>query len=939
MAPKPPTSTKPRTILFFHPDLGIGGAERLIIDAAVGLQNRGHKVVIFTSYCDPKHCFDEARDGTLDVRVRGNTIIPASILSRLTIICAILRQFHLILSTYFTSEMRSLKPDAFVVDQLSAGLPWLRYFYPQTRILFYCHFPDLLLAQGRSSLFKRLYRVPFDTLEQWSMSFADSIVVNSGFTKGVVSRVWPELVKSKDLEIVYPCVDVREKTFEEKEEAVAAWGDRGVILSINRFERKKDIGLAIKAYAGLGKHGREGTRLVLAGGYDHRVQENVLCHKELVTLAESLGLKTATTKTIVTALNVADDVDVLFLQSVPNALKQILLASASLLVYTPSNEHFGIVPLEAMLAGIPVLAANTGGPLETVVHEKTGWLCPPNDVESWTSVMNKAVHKMSKKELEAMGKTGRERVKREFSDMKMAERLDTIITKMEEVKRRSARELSLFVLSIGIVTLDALLNLASWTGALTKTIGGFPPMIPTLLVVVSWISYLAVGTSQARGRPEDAILSRTTTQPCMRAVRKVFLTANAITHSPVSHSILNHRCIRAFTEENTARPTRYQAVVVGGGPAGLAAVANLLDQGKKPILWSDPSFEGGRLNKRYREVPSNTKVKRFVMYAEGAESFKKVIEESEKPNAYTALKDLDQEQTCKIARAGDLCAMLSDGFNESHGVYKHNDDTLRVTLTPTEGWEVELNKAPSALQSEMVVLCTGSMPKVDFLLQFHAQTNIVHLDHGLKPSVLHKKIGGGIKPETVAVIGSSHSAILVLRNLYNIAKESLKPIQIKWLTRHPLRYAVEKDGWILRDNTGLKGEVATWAADHLEEDKLATSDVGKYIEKINTLHSNGGDDLRVYKEQFHKCTKAIFAIGYRKNPLPQIFRGKEEIGVEFDHETGGFKDSKTGDKIEGLYGVGIAFPERVVDPEGNVEHAVGLWKFMSFLKKVVPTWT
>lgn len=54
---------KKNNIAFFHPDLGIGGAERLIIDAAVGLQNRGHKVVIFTSHCDPQHCFDEARDG------------------------------------------------------------------------------------------------------------------------------------------------------------------------------------------------------------------------------------------------------------------------------------------------------------------------------------------------------------------------------------------------------------------------------------------------------------------------------------------------------------------------------------------------------------------------------------------------------------------------------------------------------------------------------------------------------------------------------------------------------------------------------------------------------------------------------------------------------------------------------------------------------------
>lgn len=57
-----------KRIVFFHPDLGIGGAERLIIDVAVGLQELGHKVTIFTSHCDPNHCFDEARDGTAPIR-------------------------------------------------------------------------------------------------------------------------------------------------------------------------------------------------------------------------------------------------------------------------------------------------------------------------------------------------------------------------------------------------------------------------------------------------------------------------------------------------------------------------------------------------------------------------------------------------------------------------------------------------------------------------------------------------------------------------------------------------------------------------------------------------------------------------------------------------------------------------------------------------------
>lgn len=53
------------TVVFFHPDLGIGGAERLVVDAAVGLKNRGHHVVIYTNHCDPTHCFDECRDGPL----------------------------------------------------------------------------------------------------------------------------------------------------------------------------------------------------------------------------------------------------------------------------------------------------------------------------------------------------------------------------------------------------------------------------------------------------------------------------------------------------------------------------------------------------------------------------------------------------------------------------------------------------------------------------------------------------------------------------------------------------------------------------------------------------------------------------------------------------------------------------------------------------------
>ncbi|KFY31974.1 hypothetical protein V494_07895, partial [Pseudogymnoascus sp. VKM F-4513 (FW-928)] len=47
----------------------------------------------------------------------------------------------------------------------------------------------------------------------------------------------------------------------------------------------------------------------------------------------------------------------------------------------------------------------------------------------------------------------------------------------------------------------------------------------------------------------------------------------------------------------------YGAIVVGGGPAGLATVGTLLDEDVAPILWVDEAFQGGRLNAQYREVP------------------------------------------------------------------------------------------------------------------------------------------------------------------------------------------------------------------------------------------------------------------------------------------------------------------------------------------------
>ena len=37
-------------VAFIHPDLGIGGAERLVIDAALEFMDAGHEVVMYLSF-------------------------------------------------------------------------------------------------------------------------------------------------------------------------------------------------------------------------------------------------------------------------------------------------------------------------------------------------------------------------------------------------------------------------------------------------------------------------------------------------------------------------------------------------------------------------------------------------------------------------------------------------------------------------------------------------------------------------------------------------------------------------------------------------------------------------------------------------------------------------------------------------------------------------
>ncbi|XP_065764528.1 alpha-1,3/1,6-mannosyltransferase ALG2 [Muntiacus reevesi] len=404
-------SARGPAVLFLHPDLGVGGAERLVLDAALALRARGCRVRVWTAHYDPRHCFAESRG--LPVRCAGDWL-PRSLGwgGRGAAVCAYARMVFLALYVLFLGDEEF---DVVVCDQVSACIPVFKLARRRKKILFYCHFPDLLLAR-RDSLIKRLYRAPIDWLEEYTTGMADCVLVNSRFTAAVFRETFRSL-SHVDPAVLYPSLNVVsfDSAIPEKLDDIVPQGKKFIFLSINRYERKKNLTLALEALVRL--RGRltsqdwDRVHLIIAGGYDERVAENVQHYQELKEMAQRSDLGHCVT----------------FLRSCSDEQKISLLRGCTCVLYTPSNEHFGIVPLEAMYMQCPVIAVNSGGPLESVVHSVTGFLCDP-DPEDFSEAMEKFIREPSLKT--TMGLAGRNRVKETFSPEAFTEQLYQYVTKL-----------------------------------------------------------------------------------------------------------------------------------------------------------------------------------------------------------------------------------------------------------------------------------------------------------------------------------------------------------------------------------------------------------------------------------------------------------------------------------------------------------------------------
>ena len=335
--------------------------------------------------------------------------------------------------------------------------------------------------------------------------------------------------------------------------------------------------------------------------------------------------------------------------------------------------------------------------------------------------------------------------------------------------------------------------------------------------------------------------------------------------------------------------TYFEWAVVGAGPAGIAAIGMLLDSHVSParILWIDPHFAAGDFGQYWKHVSSNTKVKTFLEYFNSISSF----HYAHRPQPFS-LDQLDPEGHCVLDVVAEPLRWVSDHLCQQVTAVK---DTVINLKIQNNYWNVHTKK--NLYFAEKVILATGAEEKVMNPLNIET----IDLKTALQPQQLAKQCS---KNEVIAVFGSSHSAMIIIRQLIELG---IKRIMNFYLTS--IRYAVFLQDWTLYDNTGLKGDTAAWVRQNIVKNCLPN------IQRYYSSEEN------VNKYLPH-CHKAICAIGFTPRTIP--VEGVHLL--QYDTATGIIK-------IEGY--MHLIF---TVTPLGHQEYNVGLWKFVTGLRQVMPIW-
>jgi D-inositol-3-phosphate glycosyltransferase len=183
--------------------------------------------------------------------------------------------------------------------------------------------------------------------------------------------------------------------------ALGVGTDERILLAIGRIQPLKGLDILIRALADMTD--RTGVRLLVIGG-DDRAQPEIA---RLRATADEVGVADA----------------VAFVGPVPHGDLPVYYNAADLVVVPSFYESFGLVAVEAMASGVPVVASRVGGLASTVADGRTGylipWRCPEPFAEKIELLLRNEPLRL------ALGAAGVERMQA-YSWRSVAERLRTL---------------------------------------------------------------------------------------------------------------------------------------------------------------------------------------------------------------------------------------------------------------------------------------------------------------------------------------------------------------------------------------------------------------------------------------------------------------------------------------------------------------------------------
>ncbi len=288
--------------------------------------------------------------------------------------------------------VRSYSPNVIDVENRPQYVLTMKRLNPGKRVWLYLHSSTFIGAP---------YISP--AMLHTCLQAADKIIVNSEFLRRVVMAKAPEV--SSKLHVIYPGVDTSRFVSRYSADGAAArerlrakrgLSGKKVVLFIGRLIPLKGVHHLLRVAPQLAKLHPD-LVIVVVGSPFYGSHRKTAYARKLEQMAK------------------ACPGHVRFVPYVPyHEVPGWMLVSDVAVVPSGAREAFGLVNVEAMSCGIPVVATRAGGMKEIIRHGSTGYLVNQNRIG--TELKERLHHLLSNRSLrEHMGRRSRERVEQTFT--------------------------------------------------------------------------------------------------------------------------------------------------------------------------------------------------------------------------------------------------------------------------------------------------------------------------------------------------------------------------------------------------------------------------------------------------------------------------------------------------------------------------------------------